>query len=361
MRSESGPSQSQNLPDLIVVGAGPVGLCVALAARAAGAKVKVIAKPSRPAGWASAGMLAPAWEMALCEQADRALMRLGLLSRTLWESVAADSGIVLGHGSLAVAQDQTEASLLASRAAAMPLALAWAPPPDGVTGHVAATLPDEAVLSPRLALAALRDLALSQGIGFRAAQVAHGERGAVRLTDGAWLRAGAIVLCAGDGARTLTGPTAAPWRRALIPVHGALCALASGGSWPEHCPPVVRCGARYLIRRGGMVVVGATSRVGSDATTPNGDDIRALAASAVGLIPALRGAPVLESWAGVRPATIDARPILGWDGETGPCLALGAGRNGWLLAPAIGREVVRILAGGSTEAEFDPARFEAQV
>jgi glycine oxidase len=44
--------------------------------------------------------------------------------------------------------------------------------------------------------------------------------------------------------------------------------------------------------------------------------------------------------------------------RNGVLLAAGARRNGWLLAPLIADEIVRLAAGqGGSSAAFDPARF----
>ena len=48
-----------------VIGAGPVGLCVAHALLDRGHSVTLVAPDSRGAGWAAGGMLAPRYEVAM--------------------------------------------------------------------------------------------------------------------------------------------------------------------------------------------------------------------------------------------------------------------------------------------------------
>jgi nucleoside-diphosphate-sugar epimerase len=48
-----------------IIGAGPVGLCVALALSKAGHRVSLVSDGHHGAGWAAGGMLAPRYEVAL--------------------------------------------------------------------------------------------------------------------------------------------------------------------------------------------------------------------------------------------------------------------------------------------------------
>lgn len=76
--------------------------------------------------------------------------------------------------------------------------------------------------------------------------------------------------------------------------------------------------------------------------------------------PALAAGPV-EARAGVRAATPDGLPLVGpAAARPGVWLAVGARRNGWLLAPLIARIMADGLAGAApcgAAARFDPARF----
>jgi glycine oxidase len=72
---------------------------------------------------------------------------------------------------------------------------------------------------------------------------------------------------------------------------------------------------------------------------------------------------VLESWAGLRPATPDGLPLLGaLPGRPRHLIATGHYRNGILLAPATA-QVLADLATGVTPSldltAFSPARFRS--
>ena len=91
--------------------------------------------------------------------------------------------------------------------------------------------------------------------------------------------------------------------------------------------------------------------------------VAALHGMASAVVPALVGGPV-EARAGVRAATPDGLPLVGPTGRPGIWLAVGARRNGWLLAPLIARIMADMLAGAAPDSRaalFDPARFSEPV
>ena len=78
-------------------------------------------------------------------------------------------------------------------------------------------------------------------------------------------------------------------------------------------------------------------------------------------MPCFAGAELVLHTACLRPVTPDWLPILGrapgWDNAY---LATGAGKKGILLAPAMGRAVADLVAGGEPELDlspFAPERF----
>jgi glycine oxidase len=86
---------------------------------------------------------------------------------------------------------------------------------------------------------------------------------------------------------------------------------------------------------------------------------------AASLAPALRIAPVLgtfalvETWAGLRPASRDGRPYLGPTALEGYVVAAGHYRNGILLTPVTAQAVAAVIAGERPPVDltaFDPRR-----
>jgi glycine/D-amino acid oxidase-like deaminating enzyme len=82
---------------------------------------------------------------------------------------------------------------------------------------------------------------------------------------------------------------------------------------------------------------------------------------AVHVLPALRAVPVVRQTVGLRPVTPDGLPILGAPGGwENICLALGGGRKGMLLGPAMGRAAAELVVNGSTQLPIDACSPERE-
>jgi glycine oxidase len=121
---------------------------------------------------------------------------------------------------------------------------------------------------------------------------------------------------------------------------------------------VVRTPDVYLIPRSdGRMLIGATvEEAGFDKQTVPAT-IQKMRRAALDLVPKLENAKILEAWAGLRPGTPDALPILGGTSTPGYFVATGHFRDGILLAPVTAR-VIRQLVTGQTPG-FDLAPFSA--
>ncbi len=107
-------------------------------------------------------------------------------------------------------------------------------------------------------------------------------------------------------------------------------------------------------------MVGATvEEAGFDKRT-DVETIQRLHHTAIAIVPELRNAKILEDWAGLRPGTPDALPILGPTATPGYYVATGHFRDGILLAPITARVMADVIAGIDCSynlAPFSPARF----
>jgi glycine oxidase len=114
----------------------------------------------------------------------------------------------------------------------------------------------------------------------------------------------------------------------------------------------------YLIPRSdGRLVIGATQEeAGFDKQTVP-ETIQKLRQEALDLVPKLAEARFLEAWAGLRPGTPDALPILGATSTPGYFAATGHFRDGILLAPVTARVMGQVIAG--EKPEFDLGAFGA--
>jgi glycine oxidase len=175
-------------------------------------------------------------------------------------------------------------------------------------------------------------------------------------------------------AQTVHGPGEADW---LVAATGAGRDLAQAIPELAHLSPIKGQILRYSDRRGGSIslrgedayavpgseglAVGATMEPGATDTKPDLVTLQPLVSAAERLFPGLEGATFGVS-AGVRAATGDGLPMVGFSQTPGVILALGARRNGWLLAPLVAEIVTACAMGrdsGPYGARLDPARFDA--
>jgi glycine/D-amino acid oxidase-like deaminating enzyme len=164
-----------------------------------------------------------------------------------------------------------------------------------------------------------------------------------------------VVNCAGAWSGQIP-----PHRFPTRPVKGQmLCLAMPSRALLRH---VIRSPQAYLIPRSdGRLLIGATvEEAGFDKRT-DPDTIHRLHRAALELVPKLRDARILEDWAGLRPGTPDALPILGATETSGYYVATGHFRDGILLAPITAKLMCDVVEGRQPELDitaFSPARFQ---
>ncbi len=358
-------TETDRAADVIVVGAGVIGLSCAWQAAARGLEVVVLERdrPGAGASKVAAGMLAPVSEVSFGE--DR-LLELALASHRAWPTFAAElteaAGADVGFldlGALHVALDRDEADELRRRFGLMiehGLAAEWLSPAAcrelepglGPAGHGGVHAPHEAAVDPGALLAALQTALERAGGSIEIAEVTEGvfegERLAgVRTADGAERRADAVVLAAGSWSAAEWLP--APARPPVRPVKGQILTLAGPRSRPV-CSRIVAGERFYAVPRGdGRLVLGAT-------VEERGFDLRVTAGAVHELLregyralPEIAELELVEAVAGLRPATPDNLPLIGAGAIEGLVLATGHFRNGILLAPLTAERVTAQLTG----------------
>jgi glycine oxidase len=373
------------MADVIVVGGGVIGCAIARELARQGGSVTVIERdsPGRRATWAAAGMLSPLGEAGgggpFLELADESLARFPAFVEALRE----ESGIDVEYrtdGKLHVAFAEGVAQLHA---------LAAAP----VAARFGATLIDpaealqlEPALSPeiRAALQVTRDHrvnnrllaqallggAVAAGVTFRTANpvtallARQGRASGVRLASGDRIAAGEVVLAAGAWTGALDGlPRPLPVR----PVKGQMFAVDSRAPAPGQAPLALRrviygSGCYVIPRDDGRILVGATVEEAGFHKGPTPRGIAQLMSAAMRVIPALADLPLVETWAGFRPATPDHLPIIGRDPVLrGLLYATGHFRNGILLAPVTACAIAGLVTSGRSDidiAAFGVERFQ---
>lgn len=336
-------------PTIAVAGAGALGLTTALALADAGCAVQVFepAAPGDNASGVAAGMLAPVFE-SLLDAGARPHLDLLLAARNLWPALEARIGVRIDRAGAVALGD---AAFLARIDAGMrglglhPIGLARrtldalapglaAPWREGVLTR------EDWRIEPLAVLDALRRAAVATGVVFHP-RAATGFEGAERL------------VVASGGARDLA--VIAPSLSALTPIKGQILRIRT----PMAPGLVLRSADAYLAPTSDGVAVGATMQPGIDDRTIDPVVVEGLRRAAGGLIPGLAEA-VFDAAAGVRAATGDGLPLVGQGRHPGVLLAVGARRNGWLLAPLVARLIVACVTEGEAgpyAARLDPARF----
>jgi glycine oxidase len=372
--------------DVVVVGAGVIGLSVAWRAAQAGIDVVVAdAQPARGASWVAAGMLAPVTEVRYDEEA---LLELNLAGARRWDGFAAALEAVAGpfgyrpSGTLLVAAEEDDrvwAKELFAFEADLGLDVQWLTGSEarrmepalapGVRGALWAP-GDHQVDNRRLLEALLVALAAAGGHLVRQEVVslerAGGALCGVRLASGEELACRSVVLAAGCRSGQLGGlpPEARPPVR---PVKGQILRLGPGAGGPSlsrSVRAVVEGSSLYLVpRQDGTVVVGATVEEQGFDTAVGAGAVYEMLRDAHRVVPAISEMVLAEASAGLRPASPDNGPLVGPSPALdGLVVATGHYRNGILLAPLTAEAVVAVLRGEAPPAElapFAPARFGA--
>jgi glycine oxidase len=124
---------------------------------------------------------------------------------------------------------------------------------------------------------------------------------------------------------------------------------------------VLRSEEGYLVPRlDGRIVAGSTLEdVGFQKQVTAGG-IRKILNAAIELAPGLAGTEIVETWAGLRPATPDNLPILGPTDVEGLFIATGHYRNGILFAPVtakLAHDWILNKKMPAATSSFSPLRF----
>jgi glycine oxidase len=196
-------------------------------------------------------------------------------------------------------------------------------------------VPGDHQVDNRALLAALLEACRREGVTFVPGTVAALEDGpAVVLADGHRLGADHVVLAAGTGLPAIDGLAGAglPSLRPAVPL---LARTVRG---------LVHGRSVYLVpRRDGSVVVGATVEERGTDTAVRAGAVHELLGDARAIVPAVDELELLEAATGLRPATPDNTPCIGWTELDGVLAAVGHYRNGILLAPLTAAAVTDLV------------------
>ena len=331
-------------PDVIVIGAGVLGLCTAAELGARGHAVTVVDPGGPNASAVAAGMLAPALESLL---EDLPPERAALLKRArdLWPAVAETNGLKLHRDG--ADWRGADAAMALSRLQALGFEARQS---DG-----GLTTSDDWRIDVGPALTAL---ARAPGVAVVRGRVARltdeGRRWRVEAADGrVWFSPTVVLATGADPAIAgLPDPVAAVVN-AVQPVRGQLTAVATAAP-----PRVIRAPNVYVAPGEGGVVIGATMEPGRRDLAPDAAESARQVGAGLALLGAAGEAGAVR--VGIRGATPDGLPLAGPAREPGLHLALAPRRNGWLMGPLVAQVVADGIEGRAPLADaaaLDPLRF----
>jgi glycine oxidase len=344
-----------NHTEVAIAGGGIIGLSAALELAATGREVMVFERGAAMAesSWAAAGMLA-----ADDFESPEALSPLAKLSRQLYPQFLADVERLSGErvpirttrtiqGARHVPEGFHE--LDASQLQLLVPGLK----PDGLKFFSI----DEQSMDPRdLASALPRAVRAAGAVLLEGTEVtAVSERGTqveIETRTSQW-SAEKLIHCTGAWASRLTGIPIVPRKGQMVVVEDQA---------PERLEVVLRTPEIYLVPRGdGRIVIGATVEDAGFDKQVESAAIAGLLDAAAALWPRVRLARIVDSWAGLRPATADELPVIDTCGRSS-WMAAGHFRNGILLAPATARVLRELILGEPLSidaAGFRCSRFAA--
>lgn len=359
--------------DVVIIGAGIIGLSLAISLRKQGLRVLVVERgePGREASSAAAGMLVgsgtdlPAALQALAAESarmypefaheleDESGLKVDLREQgTILLSASGD----FPSGTEALSTEKLgslEPELASFESSDSGSGGRGRPPRETLDRTKAAYVPETSV-DPRALVKAAAKAARHRGVDISSgsevqALISSGDHVSGVQVAKASYSAGIVVNCAGAWAGFI-----APQKFPVRPVKGQMVSVV-GGPKLQH---VIRADEVYLVPRSdGRIVIGSTLEDAGYNKQTDVNTIQRLLHAARELVPALASARVHEDWAGLRPGTSDNLPILGETSILGYFVAGGHYRDGILLAPVTAQVMTEIILGKSSE--FDLSSFSA--
>jgi glycine/D-amino acid oxidase-like deaminating enzyme len=320
-------------PDILVVGAGVVGLWCALKAKQRGLSV-VVAERGRIGHCASGGFLGALMPHRATNWTDMKAFQLEALLSLETEVGRLENltGVTCGYrraGRLMPVMN--EARLKEHRSWQAAAGQMWpkaSPSGQPVSWRILEEPPDPAWVAPGGTAVAYSFDTLSARINPRAltrmlctalrpdVPIVEGcpvdpvtSSGTVTMKDGSRLSPGAVIIACGVDTFGLLEP--AVGCRLGWGVKGEAVLLRPARSTSPDMPVAYHQGTYIVPHCDGLVAVGSTSETDYENAEATKANAQRLVADAAALYPALRGAAEVERWAGIRPRAAGRRPMVG--------------------------------------------------
>ncbi len=362
--------------DVVVIGAGIVGCCVALELAQSGAKVVVVDRhePNVQASGANAGSLHVqllSFDFGAKAQAGgrpaAEVLRIAPASIALWKEIERQSGEnfeISTPGGIMVGESAADMEFLRQKTAlersyGIDSAMIGANELHALEPHLAkrfagaALCRDEGKINPLLATLAVVRMAKAAGARFEAFAGVTGIRreaeGWQVETEAGFVTAPRVVNCAGGWASRVAAMASRP-----IPVQGAPLQMIVTEPGPPMVKHLIAHGSRHLSLKqadtGGLIIGGAwpaTMDMETGASHVEMASIEGNAWVAAHVLPPAARLRILRVWAAMN-INIDGAPILGeMPGAPGfwNCVT----SNGYSLAPVVARITADLMLRGESD------------
>lgn len=368
--------------DVLVVGAGIVGICAAIAAAEGGARVVVI-DAGLPAGSnANAGSLHVQMQSRLLRLFPElavnveASLPLYLEAVALWAQLDKqyDGFELVQNGGLMVAESQDQLRFLESKARreellGLTVEVVDRRELDRIAGYLGPNIVgaqicrEEGKLNPLIANGKLRARARKLGTQLVAAKVTSVEahQDCVMIVAGRSYSADQVIIAAAWGSGDLCRMVGTELPTSSEPLHMNITEPAAYSL--EHLIQHAERPITLKQFQSGQIVIGGGWPAHYD---PENPVPRVLEESLIGnvalaghLVPAIRNLRVLRSWAGLN-TTTDGKSVIGRLATTERVVAAVPGDAGYTLGPLIGQAAAAIALGHKPQIDitpFSPARF----
>ncbi len=368
--------------DLVVIGAGVIGMACAWRAAERGLRVTLLDRDHAGSGASgvAAGMVAPVGEATWGEERGLAF---AINSAASWprfsEELTEASGLDVGFrrcGALHLALDRDEVEELRRRhelQRSLGLAAEWLRPSEcraiepGISPSAGpgVSAPDEGEVDPSRLIDALLAALANAGArihnGVEVCGLLGDDRSVsgVRTADGREYSAGSVLLAAGAWSGAVDWLPAQA-QLSVRPVKGQILTLRGPAADPV-CERLIVTERVYLVPRlDGRLVIGATVEERGFDTSVTAGGVYELLREAYRVLPEISELELVATRAGLRPASPDNLPLIGSTGVDGLLVATGHWRNGVMLGPATADAIADLAAGEQPSADldaFDPRRF----
>lgn len=359
----------KNTADIVIVGAGVIGLTTALRLSQQGVQVILVDRQNvgREASWAGAGMLPPGnLDFATTPEA-----RLRSYSHHYWDDFANElsdlTGIDTGYsrcGSIELNSASNPNHLADLRAQLQAENIRFDDLPESALRQTAPeishqfseaiSLPDFGQVRNPRHLKALESACRQHGVQFLQndhVRLRRSESGIVSVeATTSTIHADTVCIAAGAWSNLLLQTVGC--HIPVQPVRGQIAQLRPEKLAFRH---VIQIGRRYLVpRKDGLILVGSTEDHCGYSKTVTSEGVRDLLAFAERLVPSLAKAEVVRQWAGLRPGSADELPFLG---SVPNCenlfVACGHFRSGLQMSIGTAEIMTRLIMGKPSEISLE--------